>query len=303
MENFFIILICIISGLLFKKYNLVPKDAHKGINTWILYIALPAVSFKYIPHISWSWSMLFPALSAFIVFIGAYVFVSIYCKYKNYSSRTKSSLLIANAFSNTSFIGFPLIMAYYDAKDLSIAIICDQVMFVLLSSLGIIIAMKGNPKETSEISPKIIFKKLVSFPPFIGCLCALVLSQFFDLNFATPFFDKLAATVGPLALFSVGLQLTFKGWQKTINQISFTLCYKLLIGPALVLCCAILCNISGSIGKISVFEAAMPTLVTGSLIAEQYNLNVKLVNLIIGVGILFSFISTAIWYFVLAQVF
>jgi predicted permease len=48
----------------------------------------------------------------------------------------------------------------------------------------------------------------------------LVLSQFIDLTFAEPLFDKLAATVSPLALFSVGLQLKFNGWKKLIPQMS-----------------------------------------------------------------------------------
>jgi predicted permease len=124
----------------------------------------------------------------------------------------------------------------------------------------------------------------------------LVLSQFIDLSAVEPFFDKLAATVSPLALFSVGLQLKFNGWKKLIPQMSVSMLYKLILAPAIVLGLALLLNIKGDVAKITVFEAAMPTVVTSSIIAEQFKLNTKLTNLIIGFSIIVGFLTTALWY-------
>lgn len=295
MVNFIMIAFCISAGMIFRSANLIPHDAHKGINTWILYLALPAVSFKYIPKIEWSSQMLFPAFSPIIVWAGSWIFMELYCRHKGYSQRSRSTLELASGYSNTSFIGFPLIMAYYGEQDLSIAIICDQVMFVLLSTVGIICAIKGNRSDKEGIKASVLAKRLITFPPFIGCMSALILSQLTDLSIAEPFFDKLAATVGPLALFSVGLQLKFSGWKQEISQISMTMLYKLMIAPALVLMAALLFGIRGDIARISIFEAAMPTLITSSIIAEQFRLNSRLINLIIGVGIIAGFVTTAFW--------
>lgn len=107
-------------------------------------------------------------------------------------------------------------------------------MFLALSTLGIIAALRGG-SSSGTISAKFILKRLFTFPPFLGCISALVLSQVVDLAPVEPFFDKLAATVGPLALFSVGLQLKFNGWRKLIPQISTSMFYKLLLAPAVVL--------------------------------------------------------------------
>lgn len=285
--------------MIFRYANLIPKDAHKSINTWVLYLALPAVSFKYIPKIQWSTEMLFPALSSIIVWFGAWFFVKLYVNHKKYAQRTRSTLELASGYSNTSFIGFPLIIAYYSEQDISTAIICDQITFILLSTVGIICAIKGNRAEKEGVKASAVFKRLFSFPPLIGCLSALILSFTVDLSVAEPFFDKLVATVGPLALFSVGLQLKFKGSKKQIYQISAAAFYKLIIAPALVLVAALLFGIKGEIARISIFEAAMPTLITGSLIAEQFRLNDKLINLIIGVNIVFGFITTWGWKYII----
>ncbi len=295
MVNFIVIAFSVIAGMVFRWAKLVPHDAHKGINTWILYLALPAVSFKYIPKIQWSSDMLLPVLSPLIVWMGSWLFMECYCRYKKYSQRNRSTLELASGYSNTSFIGFPLIMAYFSERDLSIAIVCDQTMFVLLSTIGIICAIKGDRTDTQGVKASVIVKRLLTFPPFIGCISAIMLSFFVDLGAMEPFFDKLVATVGPLALFSIGLQLKFNGWRQQIYQIATSMCYKLMVAPVLVLITALLLGARGDIARISVFEAAMPTLVTGSLIAEQFRLNARLINLIIGIGIIAGFVTTAFW--------
>ena len=295
MINFVLIAVCIIAGMIFKSTKTIHPDAHKGINTWVLYLALPAVSFKYLPKVQWSLEMLFPILSTVLIAVGSSILVLFYSKIKNYSRRSRSTMELASGYSNTSFIGFPLIAAFYGEQYLSIAIICDQTMFLMLSTMGIITALKGGSKS-GKISSIFILKRLFTFPPFLGCISALILSQFFNLDFAEPLFDKLAATVAPLALFSVGLQLKFNGWRKLIPQISTSMLYKLILAPLCVLVLALVFDIKEDIAKISIFEAAMPTVITSSIIAEQFRLNTKLINLIIGISILVGFVTTGIWF-------
>ncbi|MCA4781209.1 AEC family transporter [Empedobacter stercoris] len=296
MTNFILIAVCIIAGMVFKATKSIHPDAHKGINTWILYLALPAVSFKYLPKVEWSQEMLFPILSTVVIAVGSLFYMKFYSKAKGYSERSQRSLELASGYSNTSFIGFPLISAFYGEQYLSIAIICDQTMFLCLSTIGIVSALKGGSNGSGTISSSFILKRLFTFPPFLGCISALILSQFVDLSPTEPFFDKLAATVGPLALFSVGLQLKFNGWRKLWSQISMSMVYKLMIAPAVVMLLALVIGIKGDVAKISIFEAAMPTLVTSSIIAEQFKLNTKLTNLIIGISIIVGFFTAAFWY-------
>ncbi|KFE97035.1 AEC family transporter [Chryseobacterium luteum] len=295
MVNFVLIAVCIIAGMVFKATKSIHPDAHKGINTWILYLALPAVSFKYLPKVKWTTEMLFPIAATFLISVFCFFFMMFYSKSKGYSRRSRSTLELTSGYSNTSFIGFPLISAFYGESLLSIAIICDQTMFFALSTLGIIAAVKGGSRS-GKVSAKFILKRLITFPPLIGCIAALILSQFIDFTAAEPFFDKLASTVSPLALFSVGLQLKFNGWKKLIPQMSASMIYKLILAPAIVLGLALLFNIKGDVAKITVFEAAMPTVVTSSIIAEQFRLNTRLTNLIIGFSIMAGFLTSAIWY-------
>ncbi|SDQ06658.1 hypothetical protein SAMN05421664_0277 [Chryseobacterium soldanellicola] len=295
MVNFVLIAVCILAGMILRATKSIHPEAHKGINTWILYLALPAVSFKYLPKVHWTTEMFFPIIATFLTSVFCFFFMMFYSRSKGYSRRSRSTLELVSGYSNTSFVGFPLVAAFYGESFLSIAIICDQTMFFSLSTLGIIAALKGGSKS-GTISAGFILKRLITFPPLIGCIAALILSQFMDFTSAEPFFDKLAATVSPLALFSVGLQLKFNGWKKLIPQMSVSMLYKLIVAPAITLGLALLLGIKGNIAKITIFESAMPAVLTSSIIAEQFRLNTKLTNLTIGFSIIIGLFTSAVWY-------
>ncbi|SDG88405.1 hypothetical protein SAMN05421827_112111 [Pedobacter terrae] len=297
MANFILIGLCILAGILFRKSKSLPKDAHKGINAWIIYIALPAVSFKYLPHITWTKDLLFPALAPIGIWLLGWLFISLYSRTQNMSKATAGGLKLTGSLSNTSFVGFPLILAYFSEKELAIAIICDQVTFMLLSTIGVIVAIRSS--QDQKLSPKLVLKKVLTFPPLIGCVLALTIPRFIDVSSLDPLFDKLAGTVGPLALFSIGLQLKFGGWFSELKHISFALLYKLILAPLVVLVMALVLGMNGMIAKITIFEMAMPTLLTAGVVADQYNLNPKLSNLVVGIGISLSFITTGLWWLVL----
>lgn len=297
MANFILIGLCILAGILFRKSKTLPKDAHKGINAWIIYIALPAVSFKYLPHITWTKDLLFPAFAPIAVWVFGWLFITLYSRFRKISKATSGGLKLVSSLSNTSFIGFPLIIAYFSEKELAIAIICDQITFTLLATIGIIAAIRSSQQQ--KLSAKLVLKKVLTFPPLIGCTFALIIPHYVDISSLNPLFDKLAGTVGPLALFSIGLQLRFGGWFSEIKHISFALLYKLILAPIVVLIIALLLNMNGIITKITIFEMAMPTLLTAGVVADQYNLNPKVSNLVVGIGILLSFITTGIWWLIL----
>lgn len=297
MVNFILIAICIIAGMLFRASKTLPADAHRGINAWIIYIALPAVSFKYLPHIVWSRELLAPLIAPVIVWLGGWLMVAVYTRFKPADLPTKGSLRLMSGLANTSFVGFPLIAAYFGEKYISIAIICDQITFLLLSTAGVIVAI--NTSKKTALSAGIVLKRVLRFPPFLGCVSALVIPHFIDISIADPLFEKLAATVAPLALFSIGLQLQFKGWLSEIRNISVTLFYKLILAPLLVIVLFFCLGFKGITPQVAIMEAAMPTLLTAGVVADEYGLNPRLSNLIIGIGIILSLLTTAGWYYII----
>ena len=303
MSNFILIIFCIIAGIISRKFNWVAKDGFKSLNAWVLYFGLPAISFNFLPKLSWDNSLLFTMLGPIAVFSASVFFFYIVEKITRISKRTSHTLMLIAGLSNTSFVGFPLITAYFGADALPIGIVSDQMTFFLLSTVGVVVAMKGSLKKTGQVDYWFILKRVFTFPPLIGCLLALIIPRFIDISSLDDFFKILGSTVSPIALFSIGLQLNFGIVKSEIPNIIYALLYKLIVAPAFVALIAIWLNLKGEIIQVSMFEMAMPSLVATSMILSHFKLNSKLGNSVIGLSIPIGLLTTYLWYQILITYF
>lgn len=293
MFNFILIGVCLLAGFLSKKYNALPTDSFKSVNAWIINIALPAVALRYIPEVNWNYTLIIPFLMPVVVWTGSYLFVHLISKWTPMSPATRGAMILTAGLGNTSFLGFPLTEAYYGEAGLQIAILCDQACFIVMATFGIVVATKAS--NAGKFEPKRIVRKIIRFPPFIAFCLAFILPLFFSLRPLEPLLSALGLTLVPLALFSVGLQLQLKSWKTDLNLITAVLSYKLILAPLLVLLLCVGFGYTAFISKISIFEAAMAPMVTGVIIATDYDLNPKLANTILSIGIPISFLTTFLW--------
>jgi predicted permease len=140
--------------------------------------------------------------------------------------------------------------------------------------------------------------KIILFPSFLATILALFTSRFINFELIFPFLDKIVATLSPLALFSVGLQIRFDNIRSEAQNLIAGLTYKLFIAPAIILAFLLIFSQKGNLANITIFEAAMPAHITASLLLSQNNINPKLCNLLVGIGIICSFFSSAFWYWI-----
>ncbi|MCX8149856.1 AEC family transporter [Thermaurantimonas aggregans] len=300
MANFILILICLLAGQLLRKVSSFPKDGHKALNIFIIYIALPAVAFRYVPLIEWSASIVWPFLSQFLVFGIALIAVWIFSKIKPIDTTTRGALLLTMGLSNTSFVGFPLVETWYGSDAIKIALLSDQGAFFVLSILGI-----GYATWYAEgyVSVRYLMKRIITFPPFIAFLIAISISHMPLPAWWNTLMEKLSAPLVPLALVSVSLQISFKEPFDRWSELGYALMVKLLLAPAVVMVLlSLLTNLTSLYYKITVFEAAMAPMVTSYVVASQFRLNSGLAGYIVGIGILLSLLTTAGWYWVLENI-
>jgi hypothetical protein len=280
--------------MLFRRSGTLPSDAHRGINAWLIYLAMPAVSFKYLPYVVWGPEQLVPALAPVLVFFAGLFYVKLYASRQSFDQATIGGLMLITALGNTGFIGFPLVNAYFGPQAMSAAVICDQVTVMLFSTVGAAIAVKSS--GTKELLLSDILRRVTRFPPLIGCVLALTVPKFIDITPVAPLFDAIAATTAPLAIFSIGLQLQLKGWCEQRGIVCTILAYKLFLAPTAVLVTLLALRIKGTSAEVSVFQMSMPALLSSAVLANQFNLNPGLVNRIVGIGIAVGLCSTGIWY-------
>ena len=295
--NFILIALCLISGLVLRSSGILPENSHRGINAWILYIALPAVALLYIPAITWSSALVLPVAMPWLVWGGAWFMLKLCARRFDLDRETNAALLLTAGLGNTSFIGFPLTQAYFGDEGLRIAVICDQISIITLSTLGVMTAL--NASHSANSGTKAMIGSVIRFPSFIAFVAALILPRFISFSLFNPLLTKLASTLVPLALFSVGLQIRFSEWRRELPALSLGLAYKLLIAPGLLLCAALAFQLKGIVGQASVFEAAMAPMITSAILAAEYQLNPRLSNLMVSVGIILSIATTGLWFLIL----
>ena len=285
-------------GYLLRKSGKVSSSTSAGINAWVLYLALPAVILKAVPQIRWTTDALFPLAAPLIVLGGAWLFTRLAARPLHWDRGERTALFLSTGLANTSFVGFPLILAFYGPGFLPIGVLRDQVTFILLSTVGIAAASLAASAGQGVVAVTVL-KRLVSFPPLLTFLAALILPQFVDLAPLHPLFDAIGGTLAPLALFSVGLQLSFSQAAKGGRTLLVGLSYKLLVAPALVFGVALLLGIKGPSAQIAIFEAAMAPMITSAVIASEYKTAPHLANALVGIGIPVSFITVTLWWFLL----
>jgi predicted permease len=298
MTQGILIALCILAGIMLRQGKILPRGAHKSVNAWIIYVAMPSFALKYVPGIEWNISLITPFLMPFILFLGAWGLTEWLARRYKMSKTSKTALLLAAGWGNTSFVGYPLTEAFYGEAGLKMAILCDQMTFILLTTVGIAFAILATENVAKSSIFHTVTRRMFRFPPFLGFLAALILPHFLDLSPLFPVLDRLSSTLVPLALFSVGLQLETSGWKNDKHLLMWGLSYKLLIAPALVLGIAILTRQSGLSVQVSVFEAAMAPMVTSAILADEYKLDSKLCSLMIGMGLPVSFITTLLWWLI-----
>jgi predicted permease len=297
MSNFILIAVCFLAGLALRKSGVLAKGSHHGINVWIIYVALPAATLKYLPGIVWSSDLIIPLITPLICWFGAWLLAELLSKRFHFDRKTKAAFWIVTGLGNTSFIGFPLISAYYGEKFLSIAAVTDQMSFFMLAVFASIVAMRASGSAKADF--KTISLKLLKFPPFLVIIAALILPHFISFEPINPLASTLASTLSPLALFSVGLQFELGKMRDVIKPILAASVYKLILSPLIILGLAFIFQTGEMQTKISVFEASMGTMISAGILNDQFGLNPRLSNLIVFLTILLSFVTSGVWYYLL----
>ncbi|HLW62479.1 MAG TPA: AEC family transporter [Flavobacterium sp.] len=300
MSSILLLFLCLFIGIGLQKVRNFPKNTAVVLNQYILYVALPAMALYYLPKITLSWDLLLPASVAWIAFGLSYLLFSFLGKHYGWSKKLTGCLIITSGLGNTSFVGIPVVEALYGKEALKTLIIIDLPgTFVVLSTVGVLIATLYSNQKKEESS---IIKKIVSFPPLIafGIGFLMILIQ---IDFPSVFSDslqQLAATLSPVALISVGFQLKFKAYSKHFKFLALGLAFQLLILPAVILCLFyFVLGKSDLATRVSIIEAAMAPMITGTILASNYGLKPELSNMMVGFGIPISFITLAGWYFLI----
>jgi predicted permease len=301
MANIVLLFACLLLGVVFGVTRRFPENAHLALNAFILHISLPALIFLYIHNIHLHTEILLSVAMPWLLFAMGCGFFFVVARLFGLSRPTTGGLMLVGGLANTSFVGLPMIEAFYGRSGIATGILIDQLgTYLVLSTLGILIAASFSSGNTR---PGAVLTRIVTFPPLIAMVLALALMKVDYPDWFPPLLQSLAATLGPLALVSVGLQLRLESLRGNILPLLTGLSYKLVLGPAIVALIYVLwLRQHGPTVQVTLFEAAMGPQIGGAIVGIQYGLNPPMITLIVAVGIVLSFATLPLWYYILIPV-
>jgi predicted permease len=301
MNNLILLILCFIAGMLLRRSRRMPDNAPATLNSFIIHVSLPALTLLYIHDLHFSGEVVLVAAMAWLVFGLSAGFFWLVGRWLQLPRATVGALILVGGLGNTSFFGLPMVDAFYGKEGITTAIIADQLgSFFVLSILGISVAgiySSGRPTVQE------IVKRIALFPPFIALLLAVILIPVEYAAWFTALLHRLGDTLAPLALVSVGLQLHFGHLAGNIRNLVIGLGFKMLLAPLLVYVLYVqLLGAHGQAIQVTLFEAAMPPMITAAIVATEHDLAPELATLMVALGLIISFATLGIWWWLLRAV-
>ena len=299
MENFIIILSLIVLGFVLKRTGKFPDNSAHVLNLYVIYVSLPALVLVNVPNLVFSFDLIVTAIIPWVMLLVSVLIILYFARMFHWDRETIGALLLIVPLGNTSFLGIPLVEAFYGADAVGYAVMYDQFgSFFALSIYGsMVLAMFA--KDSKPVSFSTVSHKIITFPPFISLLVALLL---YKVSLPPMYFEVLspiAKTLIPVVMVAVGFQLELGIEFHKIKSFIVGLSVKMIIAPLVAFLIFMGLGLDGEIYRVTVFEAAMPPMISAGALAIMANLSPRLTAAMVAYGILLSFITLPMWYWLM----
>jgi len=302
--NFILIFVCLIIGSLLRGSPKFSKASALAFNSFVIWISLPALVLVQIPKLldtlEWSAEILIPVSMAWILFLLSFMFFYFVGRKLKWKMSVIGALILTAGLGNTSFVGLPLLEALIGPEAIPYGILVDQPgTFLVLSTLGLLVAAALSPTAGRKPSIRAITKNIACFPPFVALIIAIVWWQSgWARDFSQDILQKLAATLVPLALVAVGLQLKISTSviKRQWKFITLGLTFKLILAPLFFAALYLHVLSSNTFStQVTVLESAMAPMITAGVVAEEFGFDADIANLMLGIGIPLSLLTVYLW--------
>jgi predicted permease len=300
MGHFVLLVLCLGLGAALRATKRLPEDAHLALNGVVVHVALPALTFATVRHLRFEPALALAAAMPWLVFALGLAFFLAAGRCFGLSRATIGGLVLTGALGNTSFVGLPLIEAFFGRAAMPLGLVIDQLgSYLVLSTLGLVAAALFSGAGLSRTA---VAGRLLRFPPLQALVAAVVLAPLPLPQWLDPMLLRLGDTIAPLAMLSVGAQLRVAGFAAHRLPLSLGLAFKLVLAPLVL--APVYLGLPAAMqetARVTLFEAAMAPMIGGGVIAMQHRLDAPLVSLMLGVGIPLSLLTVPAWWWVLSS--
>lgn len=294
LQKVAVLFLLIVIGFVAGRANLISEKGQKDITQLVLYITMPATIFSAMQlemnqeRLNTSFTILGIMVFCYIVM---FIFGLLVSKRLPLNAGQKDIFQTALLLSNTSFMGYPIILSLLGPDALFYAVVGAGFVFEVVSwSLGVYLISR-NGTEAAGFN----WKKVVFSPGILSIVIGLL---FFVTQWQVPEpFSSVIATMSPatspLAMIVIGLMLSRSNIQEALKNpiLYLASAFKLLVVPIVITLILKAFGVSGPALVIPVMMISMPTASYVAMFSANYGNDAKFASQIVFLSSLLSMIT------------
>lgn len=293
-DAFALILAMLALGYAFQRLRVLPDNAAQTLNLVVLYVCLPAAVLRYAPRLQLEPALVGVAAVPWLLLVATMLLVHGLARWLEFRDDERAVLLLTVALGNTSFLGYPLTRALIGEHALPYAVIYDQFgAFLILSTFGLWVLARygGDARPTARG----MLLRVLKFPPLWALIVGFTVMPAEPPHWIAGALQRLSDALLPLAMLTIGLSVKLALPRDELKPLATGLVLKLAVMPALALLLVPLLGLHGDMARTTVFESAMPSMVTAGALAISHDLAPRLAAAMVGYGLLLSLLTLPLW--------
>ncbi|MET3580597.1 putative permease [Mesorhizobium robiniae] len=268
-------------GFLVARITGQPLEALGWMNTFIVYVALPALFFQLLAKTPFEqlteWSFIFGSVfSTYTVFSLMFAWSSLTSRGEIAQSTIKA---LAAAYGNIGYMGPGLaLLAFGEEAAVPVALIFCFENILHFAVAPMMMALAGDDKTSPSRLMLGVLRKIV-LHPFIIATALGVGAAYIGFRPPVPverFLEYLSRAAAPCALFAMGVTLALRPLNRIPHELALIAALKLILHPLL---CYVVLSWIGNFSETWMFSAvllaALPTATNVFVIAQQYGVWVQ----------------------------
>ena len=290
------LILCGVLWRLFKPGHLDADTTRKVLTSVVYYLLLPALVLQVLWSAPLGITSFMISLTAVAGVLSAMLLSAWACRSCRHSGAVSGAVILAASFPNATYMGLPVLESLLGEKGANIAVQYDLFACTpLLLTAGILVARRYGKSGASGS----VFATLLTVPPLWAAALAvgLNLSGAPLGSWLDQWLGMLASGVVPLMLFSLGLSLRWDTWKPTqLPSLIPVVLLQLLLTPLLVWGLSRSLGLQGDVLTGVVLEAAMPSMVLGLVLCDQYKLDTGLYAAAVTATTALSLFTLPLWF-------
>ena len=287
LRGYTFLLVPLLLGYLLSRASFVPRATAPVLNFFVINIALPATVLLSIRNIALSYDLLTPVATQWGLLVIAGLLILLVSHLFKFDRLVTGTMLLVVPLGNTAFLGLSVIPVFFGREAIPYGVIYDQLgSFLALATYGAAVANtygKGNGTDLGKLSIRVL-----TFPPLIFLIAGFFLRDFSIPGILNDFLKIVSWTLVPAAMLAIGLNISLKIERRLLGPLVSSLVIKLILMPVVTLLVFLALGLTGLAAEVSIFQAAMPSMITAAVLASDKGLEKRLATSIVSIGLVLS---------------